>query len=133
MVLGGYTSSSMAICAISALVLLWEDPGLQAELGSGQDCGVRWEHSNCNCQQVSHGGDSCPDRELWQGESPLSSLTCLVLGGRFPSYLGEHGRAGAHPCEEVGDLSAHGTAPPGPLAPASPVQQKRVRARPGRG
>lgn len=31
------------------------------EFRSGQDCGVRWEHSNC--QQVSHGGVYCPYRE----------------------------------------------------------------------
>lgn len=55
-------------------------------------------------------------------------LICLVLGrkGVF-AYLGERERAGVHPCEEVGGLLAHGTDPPGPLAPASPTQQKRVK------
>lgn len=45
-----------AICAISALVLLWEHLGPQAEFGCGQDCGLRWEHSKCSCQEVCQGG-----------------------------------------------------------------------------
>lgn len=53
-----------------------------------------------------------------------SELTLISAGPgrRLLSYLGGHGHAGAHPCEEVGDLSAHGTAPLEPLAPALPAQ-----------
>lgn len=54
----------------------------------------------------------------------------MLAKRELPSYLGGRGCAGARPCEEVGDLSAHGTAPPAPLAPASPVQQRRITARP---
>lgn len=92
----------------------------------------RWERSNCNCRASSRSYKAyCPGSHGKWSHLSADSLTCLVLGRKgVPPYLGGHERAGAHPYEEVGGLSAHGTAPPGPLAPASPVQERRVKERP---
>lgn len=107
---------------------------LSSQFGPGQDCVPRAQVGTFELQLQSKyltvrfiAQTGSP----WQGKSlPSELLACLGLGRRGGlSYLGGRARAGVHPCEEVGDLSARGTAPPGPLAPASPAQQ-RVRARP---
>lgn len=123
--LGG-KGATWAICAVNALVLLWEEAAHQAaSLGGTVSPGPRWEHSICNCRAGLLRWATAKG-----GSSGLAD-SCSALRGRgLRSYLGGHEHAGAHPCEEVGDLSAHGTAPPGPLAPASPAQQRRFRARP---